>query len=81
MKERRTWAIKKISHARKNAYLNELITIADNWMPTVRRMRSSHSWEDVVRVLNSKGQDWTEERLRRVVGRLVSVHMADPALL
>lgn len=44
-------------------------------------MRPSHNWQDVVRVLNSKGQDWTEERLRRAVGTFVAERMADRVLL
>jgi hypothetical protein len=50
-------------------------------MPTVKRMRPGHPWADVVQVLNGWGQDWTEERLRRAVRKLVSQRMADPALL
>ena len=44
-------------------------------------MRPQHPWEDVVRVLGNGGQSWTVARLRRAVGKLVSQHMADPALL
>ncbi|TIO90409.1 MAG: recombinase family protein, partial [Mesorhizobium sp.] len=40
-----------------------------------------HSWDDVVRVLNSKGHNWTIERLRRAVHRLVREHIAEPALI
>ena len=34
-----------------------------------------------MRVLGDSGQSWTVARLRRAVGKLVSQHMADPALL
>jgi hypothetical protein len=61
--------------------LDDLIAGADRWMPTVRRMRPQQPWEDVVRVLGNSGQPWTVARLRRAVGRLVTQHMADPALL
>jgi hypothetical protein len=44
-------------------------------------MRPGQPWADVVQVLNGWGQDWTEERLRRAVRKLVSQRMADPALL
>ena len=81
MRERRPEAIRKIALAREKAYLDELIVGADQWMPTVRRMRPHHPWEDVVRVLHDNGQAWTVARLRRAVGKLVSQHMADPALL
>jgi len=81
MRERRPDAIRKIALAREKVYLDTLIAGADRWMPMVRRMRPQHSWEDVVRALNEKGQSWTVARLRRAVGKLVSQHMADPALL
>jgi hypothetical protein len=47
----------------------------------VKRMRPGHPWADVVQVLNGWGQNWTEDRLRRAVRKLVSQRMADPALL
>src|SRR3712207_2649114 len=50
-------------------------------MPTVRQMRPQHPWEDVVHALEAAGQSWTVDRLRRAVGKMVSQHMADPALL
>jgi hypothetical protein len=81
MRERRPDAIRKIALAREKVYLDELIAGADRWMPTVRRMRPHQPWEDVVRVLGDSGQSWTVARLRRAVGKLVSQHMADPALL
>src|ERR671920_2192667 len=81
MRERRPEAIRKIALAREKIYLDELIAGADRWMPTVRRMRPQHPWEDVARVLGDSGQEWTVARLRRAVGKLVAQHMADPALL
>ena len=81
MRERRPEAIRKIALAREKVYLDELIAGADRWMSTVRRMRPQHPWEDVVRMLGDSGQEWTVARLRRAVGKLVSQHMADPALL
>ena len=44
-------------------------------------MRPQHSWDDVVRVLNHKGQRWTIEKLRRAVHRLVREKMAAPDLI
>jgi hypothetical protein len=35
----------------------------------------------VVHSLEAAGQLWTVDRLRRAVGKMVSQHMADPALL
>src|SRR5215218_7877892 len=81
MRERRPEAIRKITLAREKVYVDDLIAGADRWMPTVRRMRPQHPWEDVIRALAHNGQSWTVARLRRAVGKLVAQHMADPALL
>ncbi len=81
MRERRPEAIRKIAIAREKVYVDSLINTADQWMPTVRRMRPTQTWEDVVHSLNDKGQSWTVDRLRRAVGKMVSQSMADPALL
>jgi DNA invertase Pin-like site-specific DNA recombinase len=80
MRERRPDAIRKIALAREKVYVDDLIAGADQWMSVVRRMRPQHPWEDV-RVLADSGQSWTIARLRRAVGKLVSQHMAAPALL
>ncbi|KAB0267246.1 recombinase family protein [Microvirga brassicacearum] len=81
MKERRPESIRKLSLSRRKAYLDDIIETADRWMPTVRRMRPAHTWGDVTRVLNGSGQEWTVERLRRAVGKMVSERMADASLL
>jgi DNA invertase Pin-like site-specific DNA recombinase len=81
VRERRPDTIQRLTLARRKRYLDPLITSADQWMPTVKHMRPAHTWDDVVRVLNARGQEWTEERLRRAVRTLVSQHMADPTLL
>lgn len=81
VRERRPDTIRRLTVAREKRYLDPLIASADQWMPTVKRMRPAHTWEDVARVLNARGQQWTEERLRRAVRKLVSQHMADPTLL
>lgn len=81
MRERRPEAIRKIALAREKVYVDQLVATSDQWMPTVRRMRPHHPWEDVVYTLKAAGQSWTVDRLRRAVGKMVSQHMADPALL
>ncbi|MBB4039816.1 DNA invertase Pin-like site-specific DNA recombinase [Microvirga flocculans] len=81
MRERRPEAIRKIALAREKVYIDQLVATSDQWMPTVRRMRPHHPWEDVVHALKAAGQSWTVDRLRRAVGKMVSQHMADPALL
>jgi DNA invertase Pin-like site-specific DNA recombinase len=81
LRDRWPEAIRAVSAARERLYLDELITSAQLWLPTVRRMRPQHSWDDVVRVLNSSGHSWTIERLRRAVHRLVRERIAEPALI
>ena len=81
LRERRPEAIKAVSKARQKLYIDELIASAQTWLPTVQQLRPKHSWENVVRVLNRRGHDWTVERLRRAVHRMVREKLADPELL
>ena len=81
LRERRPEAIKAVSKAREKLYLDELISSAQTWLPMVRQLRPQHSWDNVVRVLNRRGHDWTVERLRRAVHRMVREKLADPELL
>ncbi|EHS53249.1 Resolvase domain-containing protein [Rhizobium sp. PDO1-076] len=81
LRERRPEAVRAIAAARQRAYLDDLITSAQTWLPTVRRLRPQHSWDDVVRILNRKGHDWTVERLRRAVHRMVGERMAEASLI
>jgi len=81
LRERRPEAIRAASAARQNVYVGDLIASASTWLPIVRRMRPQHSWDDVVRVLNHRGQNWTIEKLRRAVHRLVQERMAEAELL
>ncbi|PJO49394.1 recombinase family protein [Brucella pituitosa] len=81
LRERRPEAIRAVSQARDKRYLEELITSAQTWLPLVQQLRPVHSWDDVVRVLNRRGHDWTVERLRRAVHRLVREKIADKRLI
>lgn len=74
-------AIRKAIGAREEIRLNGLISTADSWLPTVRRLRPTYRWEDVVRILNASGQSWNTDRLRRAVKRMVSEGLAEEALL
>jgi hypothetical protein len=68
--------------ARDAAYLNSVLAHLDEWLPTVRRMRPSQPWGDVVRMLNrTGGVPWTSERLRRTVRRLAAEKIVEPELL
>jgi hypothetical protein len=67
---------------RDKAHLDGVLAQLDDWLPTVRRLRPGQPWGDVVRVLNrGQGGQWTVERLRRTVHRLVSEGIVDPSLL
>ena len=81
LREHRSDAIRTIAAARNQVYVGDLISSAPTWLPTVQRMRPQHSWGDVIRVLNHKGQRWTVERLRRSVRRLVRERLAAPELI
>lgn len=81
LRERRPEAVRAVSAARDRAYLDALTSSAPAWLPTVRHLRPQHSWEDVVRILNRKGLDWTVERLRRAVHRMVRERLAEPELI
>lgn len=81
IRERSPEMLAKVTAAQKAAYGLRVQATANQWMPTIRRMRSDHTWDDIARVLNQKGFDWTPERLRRAVRWMVSEGMADAALL
>lgn len=81
LRERRPEAVRAVSAARERAYLDQLIASTETWLPTVRQLRPQHSWDSVVLILNRKGQDWTVERLRRAVHRMVREKRAEPELL
>lgn len=83
LRERRPETLQKVSAARDKTYIAALLSSMDTWLPTVRRMRPDHPWEDVVRVLNTKrpARLWTVERLRRAVRRLVKEHLGEPYLI
>jgi DNA invertase Pin-like site-specific DNA recombinase len=81
LRERRPEAIQAAAAARNQLYLEHLTTSAQTWLPTVKQLRPQHSWDNVVQILNRRGHDWTVERLRRAVHRMVKEKLADPELL
>jgi len=74
--------IRKVRKSRDMAHLNTVLAQLDTWLPIVRRLRPDQPWRDVVRVLN-RGQavQWTVERLRRTVRRLVTEGIVEVGLL
>lgn len=81
IRERRPETLATMTAAQKAAYGARIQATANQWLPTVNRMRPDHTWDDISRLLKQRGQDWTPERLRRAVRWLVAEHMADPVLL
>ncbi len=81
LRDRRPEAILAASQARNKVYLDQLIGSAETWLPTVQRLRPDHSWDNIVRVLNRRGMEWTVERLRRAVRRMIDAKLAEPSLL
>ncbi|KAA3448165.1 DNA invertase [Mesorhizobium sp. SARCC-RB16n] len=81
IREKRPEALAKMTAVQKAAYGDRIQASANQWLPIVRRMRPDHTWDDIARVLEQRGLDWTPERLRRAVKWLVAERMADPALL
>ena len=74
-------AIRKVRASRDKVYLASVLAQLDTWLPTVRRMRPDQPWGDVVRVLNRGQAQWTAERLRRTVRRLVTEGIVEASLL
>ena len=81
IRERRPEALAKMTAAQKAAFGTRIQATANQWLPTVKRMRPDHTSDDIARVLKQRGLDWTPERLRRAVKWMVSEGMADAALL
>ena len=81
IRDRRPEALAKVTAAQKAAFGARIQATASQWLPTVRRMRPDHTWDDIARVLKQRGLAWTPERLRRAVKWLVAEHLADHGLL
>lgn len=77
-------AIAKVRWARDSSYFDKLNDAAQHWLPAVRQFRPQLSWEDVVRIINSRHPDvtpWTVERLRCASARVVKDGLLDPVVL
>lgn len=55
IRERRPEALAKMTAAQKAAYGERVQATANQWFPTVRRMRPDHTWDDIARVLKQRG--------------------------
>lgn len=81
LRSRKPEAIAKIAAARRASYDAELVASMDAWIPTVRRLRPQHSWDDVARILSREGRAWTPDRLRRAVRHLAAEGLVSKTLL
>jgi len=78
-------ATRAVATARSEAYFTKVNQEANEWLPTVRRLRPDKPWDEVVRAVNARlpaaRRPWTRDRLIRAVRRLVKEKAADPTLL
>ncbi|MXP65646.1 recombinase family protein [Roseomonas sp. M0104] len=83
-------ALRRLQHAREDAYLAQVSASADAWLPLVAKLRleEGRTWDDVVRAVNvrlsAKGAAaplWTQARLVRAVRALVRDGLAPAELL
>ncbi len=88
LKQGDTAMARRLAERQRQLYLMELTRTAEEWLPTVRRLRLAHSparsWAAVTRAVNAKlppGRHWTAERLRRAVRAFVEEGLAEKALL
>jgi DNA invertase Pin-like site-specific DNA recombinase len=75
----------RLARARRAAALSVLIAEAEEWLPTVRRLRPARPWTEVARAVNAQlppgRRPWTEARLIHAVCRFAAEGLADPVLL
>ena len=56
IRERRPEMLSKMKLAQQAAYGARLQATASQWLPTVKRMRPDHTWDDIARVLKPGGE-------------------------
>lgn len=81
-------AIRKLANARDQTLSDRVADHAHDFLPTVRRLRPGCTWDQIMRLLNSRnvgrpsdGRPWTRDSLIRAVRRLVRDGLAEAALL
>jgi hypothetical protein len=87
-------ALRRLRHAREDAYRARVTARASEWLPLVVRLRTNEgrTWDDVVRAVNAQaaGQDgrsegqpmtWTKARLVRAVRALVRDGLAPETVI
>jgi len=83
-------ALRRLQHAREDAYRARVSAGADAWLPLVAKLRleEGRTWDDVVRAVNARlaargaaAPPWTQARLVRAVRALVRDGLAPAELL
>lgn len=82
LRDRDPAARQKISDGRDLTFTSAVVQAMDDWAPVVLSMRPDHSWEEVLRVLNSRrnGEQWTKQRLMRAARRAARECLIDPKI-
>jgi DNA invertase Pin-like site-specific DNA recombinase len=85
LKNRDPATLAKIRRARRTTRLADLLPGAEEWLPTVRRLRPQISWPAVLIEVNNAlpagRRPFTRSRLISAVRLLVAQHLTDPRLL
>jgi DNA invertase Pin-like site-specific DNA recombinase len=87
-------ALRRLRHAREDAYRARMMAHASEWLPLVVRLRidEGRTWDDVVRAVNARaagqggrgegqGTTWTKARLARAVRTLVRDGLAPATVI
>jgi DNA invertase Pin-like site-specific DNA recombinase len=87
-------ALRRLRHAREDAYRARVTARASDWLPLVVRLRTNEgrTWDDVVRAVNAQaagqggrgegqGTTWTKARLVRAVRALVRDGLAPATVI
>ncbi len=78
-------ALRRLQHAREDAYLARVLAGAEAWLPLVVRLRAEEgrTWDEVVRAVNARAAagHWTKPRLVRAVRALARDGMLPDAVV
>lgn len=75
LRARNPAAIRRLTAARREAFIDRLHTSAINWVPLVKRHRPDMAWADLLRIINTKREkgspEWSLPRLMVAVRHYV----------
>lgn len=74
---------KAMGEARNARFFARFVASANEWLPVVREVRAAGGiWPEIANAVSEKlGVVWTQERVRRSVGKLVAAGLAEKSLL